>query len=93
MADAVCEHHLEVRGEWFVGSGSKAWRGPQVALTALLWDLCALPHVRIARHCNITVWTVTRHLEVHRRSVIEDREHAGRVSEITHEALALTIPA
>ena len=86
------ERHLDAQGEWLVDRDARTWRGSQLALSGLLKDLCCMPFAQIARMCRISVWKATRHVELHRSSIMEGGDYAATVSEIAHAALATTIP-
>ena len=51
-----------------------------------------MPFAQIARMCHLSVWKATRHVELHRISIVGGGDYAATVSEIAHEALAATIP-
>ena len=83
--------YLDGHGEWFVDHGTRTWRGSQLAWPGLLRDLCSIPFSKISVVCRMSVWSATRHVQVHHASLVEDEGHASVVARITHDALAATM--
>lgn len=92
--DEAIAKEVADRGDWPVGTSTKARRGSEVAQVALLSTMCKLSESEVMRRCHLSRWHVRSYLELHRVAVLSDAEHPMRCAAIASEAGSLlTLPS